>query len=358
LSQLQVQASTVKSVEFHYRGIIQKLLAKKACRDVLLAARSEGKVGVTFGRYGDSPERDGIPSKYFSVMAANEDDLEAELNKYSAENVDVSFVPDDTMVRGVEPWAWHGVVPVHQAVKEGGYLIIVSDRSPQELLKNLPQREKPYRLCLVKGKASFAGLWVYNDDLTEERILGAAARIAPDIFSFNSLEKLLSSRSHAEQRIAAARDAYNNCLIMDVNPWTGSDWNHPEIVKPKWWELPEGIMVPGVPYGQRNPQFKRWTNRTVRPVVDFDKCIKCTLCWIECPDGAFDISKDGYYPVNYEYCSGCGICSRVCPIKGCIEMVDELVFEDLSEHYSRWKADREVYAKWIREKKAQAGLVL
>lgn len=354
----QAQVSSVKNVEFHYRGIIQKLLAKKTCRDILLAARSEGKVGVTYGRYGDAPERDGVPSKYFSVMAGHDQELEAELTKYAADNVNISIVPDDTMIKGVEPWAWHGILPIHQALKENGFMIVVSNRSPQELLKHIAKRDRPYKLCIIRGEASFAGLWVYNDDLTEERVLGAIAKVAPEIYTINALEKLFADRSHAEQRMAAARDAYDNCLVMEVGPGMGSDWYHPEIIKPKWWEMPEGIMVPGVPYGQRNPQFKRWTNRTVRPIVDFDKCIKCTLCWIECPDGAFDVTKDGYYPVNYEYCSGCGICSRVCPIKGCIEMVDELVFPDLNEHYGSWKSNREEYSKWIRQKKEEAGMVV
>ena len=30
--------------------------------------------------------------------------------------------------------------------------------------------------------------------------------------------------------------------------------------------------------------------RTFRPVIDHEKCIKCLICWVICPDGV--ISKD------------------------------------------------------------------
>ena len=63
----------------------------------------------------------------------------------------------------------------------------------------------------------------------------------------------------------------------------------------------EGAAVPAVPRhfeigprGQsRNAQFQRFTTRTQRPVVRFDLCTKCTLCWFECPDECFDPTNDG-----------------------------------------------------------------
>ena len=52
--------STV-AVEVVYRGIFQKTLARNIVRSIVFAARKEGKYGTAFGRYGDSPERNGIP---------------------------------------------------------------------------------------------------------------------------------------------------------------------------------------------------------------------------------------------------------------------------------------------------------
>jgi len=33
--------------------------------------------------------------------------------------------------------------------------------------------------------------------------------------------------------------------------------------------------------------------RTERPILDKEKCIKCALCWINCPDAAIKPGEDG-----------------------------------------------------------------
>jgi hypothetical protein len=54
------------AIEIIYRGIFQKTLATRISRAIVLAAHQEGKMGISFGRYGDSPERNGIPAKSIS----------------------------------------------------------------------------------------------------------------------------------------------------------------------------------------------------------------------------------------------------------------------------------------------------
>ena len=63
--------------------------------------------------------------------------------------------------------------------------------------------------------------------------------------------------------------------------------------------------------------------RSLRPVVDTSKCIKCGKCWQCCPDNTINPrKKDGKSEVDYNYCKGCGICASVCPVK-CIAMQKE-----------------------------------
>ncbi len=62
--------------------------------------------------------------------------------------------------------------------------------------------------------------------------------------------------------------------------------------------------------------------RSLRPVTDFSKCVKCGNCWTFCPDASYKKNEKGYFEVNLDYCKGCGICSEVCPVK-CISMVRE-----------------------------------
>jgi len=82
------------AVEVIYRGIFQKTLAKHIVRGIVLAARKEGKIGVAFGRYGDSPERNGIPAKQFAIVAENDDELQISMAQYEPTQVDVTIAVD------------------------------------------------------------------------------------------------------------------------------------------------------------------------------------------------------------------------------------------------------------------------
>lgn len=62
--------------------------------------------------------------------------------------------------------------------------------------------------------------------------------------------------------------------------------------------------------------------RADRPVLNQDKCIKCGICYIYCPEGCIQMDSDGYYIANLYYCKGCGICSTECWTKA-ITMVEE-----------------------------------
>ena len=96
--------------------------------------------------------------------------------------------------------------------------------------------------------------------------------------------------------------------------------------------------------------FKKFTTRTMRPVIDFDTCVKCTLCWIQCPDSCFDVMPDGTYDANMEACCGCGVCEAVCPVEHCITMVNESVFDDNASQWEMWRKDKGGYKTWMTSK--------
>ena len=56
--------------------------------------------------------------------------------------------------------------------------------------------------------------------------------------------------------------------------------------------------------------------RTVAISQELDKvvCFECDSCYGACPEGA--ISKNGKgdgYTINYDLCTGCGVCAEQCP---------------------------------------------
>jgi len=63
--------------------------------------------------------------------------------------------------------------------------------------------------------------------------------------------------------------------------------------------------------------------KTFKPVRDPEKCIKCLICPMICPDAAIKWSKTTEdIEFDYDFCKGCGICANECPAHA-IKMVRE-----------------------------------
>ncbi len=351
------------AVEIVYRGIFQKTLARNISRAIVLAAHREGKPGISFGRYGDSPERNGIPAKSFAIVASDEVTLEEGMAKYEPKEVDVTIAVDDTLCKGVESWAWYGLQPINRLLKPGGTLIVTSKEEPDALVAMAHRKEHPYQLAIVKGTPSYSGLWVYKDDHTDVRILGAIAKVLPDLFGMVSLQEVITAEWSNQLKVTSAVRAYERTAPVTVKPTQGNPETPYRFDLPKWHEMREGIAIPAIPMGramdepgngkaggyrpERNPTFKKFTTRAMRPVVDFDLCIKCTLCWLQCPDSCFDVTPDGLYDANMEACCGCGVCEAVCPEPNCITMVGETAFRDNASQWQAWKEDPPAYKRWV-----------
>jgi pyruvate ferredoxin oxidoreductase delta subunit len=74
--------------------------------------------------------------------------------------------------------------------------------------------------------------------------------------------------------------------------------------------------------------------RVFKPIINQDKCVRCYLCWVYCPEPAIKIVDKPYktstgrewkvtLEVDYNYCKGCGICVEECPVKA-IDFVEEV----------------------------------
>jgi len=210
------------AVEIIYRGIFQKNLAKNISRGIVLAAHPEGKPGISFGRYGDSPERNGIPAKSFAIVATDELTLEEGMAKYEPKEVDITIVVDDTLCKGVESWAWYGLQPANRLLKPNGTMIVTSASSPEVLINMMHRKEHPYRLAIIKGTPSFSGLWVYKDDHSDVRILGAIAKLLPELFSLSSVQQAIRDEWNNELKVTSAQRAYERAETTTVQPTQGN----------------------------------------------------------------------------------------------------------------------------------------
>jgi len=94
-----------------------------------------------------------------------------------------------------------------------------------------------------------------------------------------------------------------------------------QSAQPKWTELAVGTAIT-VPGSARFNRTGDW--RSVRPVWDHAKCIRCGVCVVYCPEGCIGWNAQGYPDADLEYCKGCGICARECWTT-CIRQVEEEV---------------------------------
>jgi pyruvate ferredoxin oxidoreductase delta subunit len=78
-----------------------------------------------------------------------------------------------------------------------------------------------------------------------------------------------------------------------------------------WKELGLGAVCSKSSVGFMTGDWK-----TYAPVRDLEKCTKCLMCVLYCPDGAIRWRPDlGKIEFDYNYCKGCGICANECPTK-------------------------------------------
>ncbi|MEM2223209.1 MAG: 4Fe-4S binding protein [Acidilobaceae archaeon] len=98
-----------------------------------------------------------------------------------------------------------------------------------------------------------------------------------------------------------------------------------------WRDLPVGGIIL-----EAGNSVKRKTGdwRVFKPIIDQDKCTRCLLCWMYCPDGVIIIRDSEYrtssgrvwrfsLEIDYDYCKGCGICVEECPIEA-ISFIEEV----------------------------------
>jgi pyruvate ferredoxin oxidoreductase delta subunit len=86
-----------------------------------------------------------------------------------------------------------------------------------------------------------------------------------------------------------------------------------------WEDLEQGTAItePGCARKMKTGDWK-----TNKPVVDEEKCIKCALCAVYCPEFCIAENEEGFFHSDLDYCKGCGICANECP-KDAISMVRE-----------------------------------
>ena len=284
--------------------------------------------------------------------------------QYEPKQVDVTVVLDDTLCKGAESWAWYGLQPVHHALKPGRTLIVISLQDAPALLKNIHRRDEPYKLAVVKGVTSFSGMWVYKDDHTDVRVLGAIAKALPELVSLKSVEQFITEKLKNPLKVTSARTAFERFTAVDVKRGRGQSRRVvqirlarlggtcgkacPSTASRRADHMPIRKAERSAASGRRATSCSRSTQRApMRPVVNFATCTKCTLCWLNCPDASFDVTPDGTYDANLEVVLRMRRLRSRLPGEDCITMVNESEFNDNDSQWAAFRKDKDAYLKWL-----------
>lgn len=285
-------------IRFHGRG---GQGMKTASRILGSAFFIEGFEVQDAPRYG--AERRGAPI-FAYVRAAREPIHERGIIR----RPDLVVVADETLV----PVPAAGV---RQGVAAETVLLVASDEKPALWRERLHLEGRVLTLPThveTHGELRFEGA----------RCAGAAARLVGAV-SREALERALEDELAEVEPDAAATsrelalDAFDALGEHAGCVREGEPSHTREAGPPGWIELPfepARISAPTIHAGVTSVQVRTGLWRTMRPVIDHDRCHRCTwVCSTFCPDGAIHVDEAGAPQVDYDHCKGCLICVAVCP---------------------------------------------
>src|SRR5262245_58597910 len=62
-----------------------------------------------------------------------------------------------------------------------------------------------------------------------------------------------------------------------------------------------------------SPERKTGSWRQFRPVLQRERCSRCWVCFVRCPDAAITLDPEDYPVVDLDVCKGCLLCAHECP---------------------------------------------
>ena len=185
---------TLTEITVWTRGVIMDKEARDVANALAAGAALEGKYVQSFDNYVDLPDRVNVPLRKYARISDHEIET-----KYVYENdhPDIVVVVEPTIVKGVN---------ILRGMKKG-YLIVNTNRSPEEILKFIPDKSLLKAIATVDADSISAGKKTI-DLMSNEGgfdttgmgagiaapLIGAAAKVA-GIAKVDSLTKVVKDAS-------------------------------------------------------------------------------------------------------------------------------------------------------------------
>jgi hypothetical protein len=83
---------------------------------------------------------------------------------------------------------------------------------------------------------------------TDARILGAIAKLLPELFSLQSVQKIIKKDAGGELKAVSAARSYERISTVTVPPNQGNPETPYKFEKPNWHEMRDGITIPSIAF--------------------------------------------------------------------------------------------------------------
>jgi pyruvate ferredoxin oxidoreductase gamma subunit len=222
---------------------------------------------------------------------------------------DLVVVADDTLV----PIPAAGVM---QGIEDRSVILIDSNFSESVWQERLQIK------CVVHTLPAPAMLDRADSGYVGSECAGAAARLIGEISQeclIDAVREELADFSAAviEENVRHAVDGYERMANFEGTVSEGTELSAENYVVPDWVDLDaEDIRLsgPAIEGGITSVEVRTGLWRTMRPVIEYDHCNKCSwVCGSFCPDSAITVNDEGFPEIDYEHCKGCMICVAQCP---------------------------------------------
>jgi 2-oxoacid:acceptor oxidoreductase gamma subunit (pyruvate/2-ketoisovalerate family) len=129
--------ATVKQFTVWVRGVIQDKEGRDISNGLAAAAGYEGKFNQAFDNYVDLPDRVNVPLRKYARIS--DEEIE-ERYEYENDHPEVVIIGDATIVKGIN---------VLRGMPKGGTLVVNTDRSPEDILKFIPNADLLSKIVCV-----------------------------------------------------------------------------------------------------------------------------------------------------------------------------------------------------------------
>ncbi|MBI2092806.1 MAG: 2-oxoacid:acceptor oxidoreductase family protein [Deltaproteobacteria bacterium] len=277
----------MQEIRFHGRGGQGAVTSAEVIAEAAIELGLWAQSMPSFG-----PERRGAPVLAYLRVSKEPIRIRAEVAK-----PDIVVVLDDSLIFTID---------VASGLKADGLLVINSTQSEDIIRKETGFGGKIARIEALKIAMECLGV-----PITNTTMIGALIK-ASGIIPLEAAQKQLSHRFNpklAEKNATALKKAFESTTIYAPKKISAAG-KKAAAKKATWRDILPGALVEN-PGGSKANLTGDW--RSQMPVYDKEKCSKCGLCYVFCPDAAITIRDDKYVDFNYDYCKGCGICAMECP---------------------------------------------